>query len=132
MRTLMPITPLTSSSTCTQRRAKASLTAVRTSSDTCSRSVHAAKPPFPMLLMYYNWIDAKPICPSLSTGWHSNTLRQKLWHKDGCQDRSVADRQTQGVLQTRYVQISFCCTYSNMKCTCTLLSFSILLLLLFI
>lgn len=37
MKTPMPTTPPTSSSTCTRRRAKASLTAARTSSATCSR-----------------------------------------------------------------------------------------------
>jgi len=104
----MPTTPLTSSSTCTPRRAKASLTVVRMSSDTCSRSVYAVKrlihlePILFLFLRKYNVVDDAPVCPLL-TGGHSNSLWPKLWHKDGRQDRYVAHWETQGVLQARYV-----------------------------
>ena len=51
-----------------------------------------------LVFLHYNITDAKLVCPLLTTGWYSNTLRQKLWHKDGSQVSSVADGEAQGVL----------------------------------
>lgn len=99
MRTLMPTTPLTSSSTCTPRRAKASSTAARMFSVTCSRSVWSQKWKIGCTVCY-SAADYKPCLSFIPTGWHSDSLRQKLWHKDGRQVCLVADRETQGMLQT--------------------------------
>lgn len=103
MKTLMPTTPLTSFSTCTPRRAKASSTAARMFSVTCSRSVFSSvwsEKWKTGCTVCYSAADDKPCLSFIPTGWHSDSLRQKLWHKDGRQVCLVADWETQGMLQT--------------------------------
>lgn len=95
----MQTTPRTLSSTCTQRKARACLTAGRMCLDICSRYRGRLRPD-PLLV--------RSICGTLnkilSLGWNAKSIWQKLCHQNGDQVCSMADWQTERMLQTRWGQ----------------------------